>query len=94
MASESSEESLDTCSDLNRDEVRQLLVTYIGNFLYSERMSVDTVQELHEEIKKIQRTVMSRLKITSNEKNGFYEFPFGEGSFRFPQKRKPNALSY
>ena len=45
LASESSEESLYICSDLNFDEVRKLLLTYIDNFLYSERVSIKMVQE-------------------------------------------------
>ena len=53
------------------------------------------VQEFHEEVKNIQRMMMSRLKITSNEEeNGFYEFACDEGTFKSPQKRKPNALDY
>ena len=50
LASEPSEESLDICSDLNCDEVRKLLMRYVDNFLYKERVSIKMVQEFHEEV--------------------------------------------
>ena len=53
------------------------------------------VQEFHEKVKSIQRTMMSRLKKTSNEKeNVFYVFACDEHTFRSPQKRKPDALGH
>ena len=93
--SESNEDSLDICSNTNRDEIRKSLVSCVDTFLNSERVSNEMVQEFHDEIQIMYRRMMSSLKEKGiTQVNGEYEFACDEGMYRSPQKRKHNALDY
>ena len=93
--SESNEDSLDICSNTNRDEIRKSLVSCVDTFLNSELVSNEMVQEFHDEIQIMYRRMMSSLKEKGiTQVNGEYEFACDEGMYRSPQKRKHNALDY
>ncbi len=90
------EETYDIGCNMSRDEIRKSLVTMNDTFLNNERVSNKMVHEYYEEIKLMQRRMLSSLEIESlpGQLNREFEFACNEGTYRSPQKRKLNALDY
>ena len=64
-SSESMEETYDIGCNMSRDEIRKSLVTMNDTFLNNERVSNKMVHEYYEEIKLMQRRMLSSLEIES-----------------------------
>ena len=95
-SSASMEETYDIGCTMSRDEIRKSIVTMTHTFMNNERVSNKMVNEYYEEIKLMQRRMLSSLETESlsGQLNRKFEFSCNEGTYWSPQKRKFNALDY
>ena len=75
-SSQSMEETYDIGCTMSRDEIRKSIVATTDNFLNNERVSNKMVNEYYEEIKLIQRRMLSSLETESlpGQLNREFEF--------------------